>query len=178
MNNFEHLMVDIETMGTKSYSSIISIGALEFDINTGVTGKEFHVGVDLRSCMDAGLKVDPATIQWWMDQSDEARKSINNMDSVPLIEALSMFSDFMKGMNYQIWGNGVRFDLGLIENAYHILKLPIPWKFYNERDVRTLVSFRPEIRAEITHSGVAHDALSDCYHQVEYCSAIWKEMNK
>ncbi len=36
---FGHLMLDIETMGTESFSSIVSIGALEFDIETGKTGK-------------------------------------------------------------------------------------------------------------------------------------------
>ena len=32
---FGHLMLDIETMGNESFSSIVSIGALEFDIETG-----------------------------------------------------------------------------------------------------------------------------------------------
>ena len=36
---FSHLMLDLETMGTKSNSAIISIGAVEFDILTGKTGK-------------------------------------------------------------------------------------------------------------------------------------------
>ncbi len=49
---FGHLMLDIETMGNESFSSIVSIGALEFNIETGKTGKEFYVNVDLQSCMD------------------------------------------------------------------------------------------------------------------------------
>jgi hypothetical protein len=55
---FGHLMLDIETMGNESFSSIVSIGALEFDIETGKTGREFYVNVDLQSCMDLGLIVD------------------------------------------------------------------------------------------------------------------------
>ena len=31
-SSFQHLMLDIETMGNESFSSIVSIGAVEFDI--------------------------------------------------------------------------------------------------------------------------------------------------
>ncbi len=51
---FKHLMLDIETMGNESYSAITSIGAVEFDIETGETGDEFYVVVGLQSCLDAG----------------------------------------------------------------------------------------------------------------------------
>lgn len=39
-STFHHLMLDIETMGNESFSSIVSIGALEFNIETGELGKE------------------------------------------------------------------------------------------------------------------------------------------
>ena len=48
---FSHLMLDLETMGTKSNSAIISIGAVEFDILTGKTGREFYRNVSLQSCI-------------------------------------------------------------------------------------------------------------------------------
>lgn len=47
---FGHLMVDIETMGTSSSSAILSLGAVEFDIETGETGKYFHITIDLQTC--------------------------------------------------------------------------------------------------------------------------------
>ena len=37
---FGHLMLDIETMGNESFSSIVSIGALEFDIEFAKTAAE------------------------------------------------------------------------------------------------------------------------------------------
>ena len=32
--------------------------AVEFDINTGKTGKDFYVDIDLQSCFDLGLKIN------------------------------------------------------------------------------------------------------------------------
>ncbi len=171
---FGHLMVDIETMGNISYSSIISIAAVEFDIDSGETGKVFEINVDLQSCIDAGLILNADTIMWWMKQSDEARNSFKN--SVSLAKALQSFGDFCN-KKYQIWGNSARFDLGILQNAYNKIQLDIPWDFRKERCVRTLVSFKPEIKNNFPYKGVAHNAVADCLNQIEYCCAIWKELN-
>ncbi len=167
-----HLMLDIETMGSESYSCIVSIGALEFDIESGNTGREFYVNVDLQSCLDIGLEVSAKTILWWMQQSENARKDFVNRKLFPIKEALEELSKFIN-KDYEVWGNSARFDCGLIQNAYKKANLPLPWKYYKERCVRTLLSFAPEIKAKCTFNGTAHNALSDCYYQVEYCSQIW-----
>lgn len=39
---FGHVMLDLETMGTKSNTALTSIGAVEFNIQTGECGKEFY----------------------------------------------------------------------------------------------------------------------------------------
>ena len=85
---FGHLMLDIETMGNESFSSIVSIGALEFDIETGKTGKEFYVNVDLQSCMDLGLIVNASTVMWWLNQNEQARKDLTDRTVLPIQKAL------------------------------------------------------------------------------------------
>ena len=167
---FGHLMLDIETMGNESFSSIISIGALEFNINTGKTGKEFYTNVDLQSCIDLGLIVNASTIMWWMKQSEQARKDLTERVALPIKEALLEFAKFCNH-DYEIWGNSARFDCGILQNAYNKAGIPIPWDFRKERCVRTLVSLNPEIKKNFPLSGTAHNAISDCYSQVGYCSA-------
>jgi hypothetical protein len=173
---FGHLMLDIETMATESFSSIISIGALEFDIETGETGKEFHVNVDLQSCMDLGLIVNASTIMWWMQQNEQARKDLIDVKALHLSQALLEFSNFCS-RDYEIWGNSARFDCGILQNAYNRVGIPIPWDFRKERCVRTLVSFKPEIKKKFPSLGTPHNAISDCYYQVGYCSAIWSSLH-
>lgn len=174
---FKHLMLDIETMGNESFSSILSIGALEFDIKTGETGSEFYVNIDLESCLNAGLNVSASTIMWWMRQGEQARKDLTESESVHINEALYKFGQFCN-KEYQVWGNSARFDCGILQNAYNKVSIPIPWDFRKERCVRTLVSFNPEIKNNYQFEGTPHNALSDCYHQVGYCSKIWSSLYK
>ena len=175
---FGHIMLDLETMGTNSFSAIISIAALEFDIQTGETGREFYVNVDLQSCMDIGLSINAATIMWWLNQNEQARKDlIERVAIYPIKAALALFSDFCRYEDYQIWGNSARFDCGILQNAYDKLGMKIPWAYWNERCVRTLVSFNPDIRNNYPAAKTSHNALSDCYYQVGYCCEIWKTLN-
>jgi hypothetical protein len=175
-NMYNHIMLDIETMGNESFSSIISIGALEFDINTGKTGKEFYANIDLQSCIDLGLIINASTVIWWMKQNEEARKEFTEKKSVPIIKALLAFSQFCN-KDYEIWGNSARFDCGILQNAYNKAGLAIPWDYRKERCVRTLVSFNPEIKKKFPSIGTAHNAISDCYFQVGYCSEIWTSLH-
>lgn len=169
---FKHLMVDIETLGTDSYAAILSIAAVEFNIMTGETGDHFYRTIDLQSCVDAGLRIQPKTIMWWLNQSPEALKA-STINTDNLAKVLLDFSLFCKHTPYEIWGNSNRFDLGLLHNAYEVINMSIPWDFRKERDVRTLVAFNPEIKKQHQWSGTAHDPLDDCFNQISYCSKIW-----
>lgn len=174
---FKHLMVDLETLGNQSFSSILSIAALEFDLESGETGQEFHVNISLESNMKFGLHPNPDTIMWWLQQNEQARLELVNAKKIPLEHALESFNAFCNH-SYQIWGNSARFDLGLLQNAYNRLGIAIPWDFRKERCVRTLVSFSPETKENHVFKGTVHNALSDCYNQVSYCSTIWNKLNK
>jgi len=185
--NLGHLMIDIESMGNKSRSAIVSIGAVEFDINTGETGREFYETISLQSSMDAGLYLNGSTILFWMGQSEKARREIiEAKDS--LSKALFNFREFVQSLNpseLKVWGNSARFDLGILEDAYIALKhKEVPWNFKNERDVRTLVGFAPEIKekykkediANLIPNGILHHPLTDCKLQILYCTEIWNKL--
>ena len=177
--NLGHLMIDLETMGKGSNSAIVSIGAVEFDLQSGATGVEFYEKVDLQSCLNLGLKVNASTIFWWMMQSEAARKEICKK-GVPLQSALINFRDFMAILkkDVQTWGNGARFDLGILEDAYDECGYDeTPWGFRFERDVRTLVSFAPAIKDHYPFTGTEHNPIDDCHYQIGYCSAIWNKLN-
>jgi exodeoxyribonuclease VIII len=175
-----HLMVDIETMGESSNAVICSIGAVEFEINTGETRSVFYRKVDIQSCLDAGLIVDGATIKWWLRQNEEAQKEISGGGTVSIQQALTDFSEFISGCadTVKLWSNGKHFDISRLADAYKACRIQIPWKYYNVRDCRTLVDIMPEIKQGIQRAGIAHHALDDCLYQIKYCSAIWQYMNK
>lgn len=170
-----HVMIDIETMGNQSYSAIVSIGAVEFDIETKKTGREFYRNVSLQSCLDMGLIINPDTLMWWLKQNEEARLEIANNKGIHINQALQDFTQFIN-KSQQLWGNSARFDLGIIQNAYDKAKLPISWDFRKERCLRTLVSFNPGLRYNHKYEGTAHHAIADCYNQIGYCCEIWASL--
>ena len=172
MNN---LMIDIETYGTSSNSVILSIAAIEFDIDTGKTGKTFYVNIDPASCVNAGLKQDSQTVQWWKEQDKKAWQRLTK-GRVSLKVAMTRFNEFLSEKTYIPWGNSARFDLGLITDAMAAVGMKPNWSFRNERCVRTLVGFAPEVKEKHVFQGVMHDALDDCRNQISYCSKIWNKL--
>ncbi|MCV5960230.1 3'-5' exoribonuclease, partial [Escherichia coli] len=83
------------------------------DPNTGETGEEFSVNISLESSMRYRARPDASTILWWLEQSEEARKSLTS-NTQELSTALSWLSEFIiKNANHkfvQVWGNGASFD--------------------------------------------------------------------
>lgn len=174
-NNLKHVMLDIETMGNKSNSCVVSIGAVEFDIETGETGMVFDCKISLDSCLKAGLTVDASTIDWWLlNQSEEARVGISYC-ILDLKTVLECFADWIDRRSF-VWGNSARFDCGILSDAYRAVGLETPWIYYNERDVRTLVAFAPEVKNNFKFEGVRHNAVDDCKFQIGYCCEIWKKL--
>ena len=79
------IMFDTETLGTSSSSVILSIAAVEFDDKN--LGRRFHQRISIDSCLKHGLTVSGNTIEWWMDQSAEARNIFKHA-SLPLDRVL------------------------------------------------------------------------------------------
>lgn len=184
---YRHLMIDLETMGKKANAPIVSIGAVFFNPATGSTGGEFYASVSLESSMLFGCNPDAETIIWWLKQSPEARSAITMSDALPLIDALELLSDFISensdvGSDVQVWGNGASFDNVILRSSYNRAEIECPWKYWNDRDVRTITEIGNAIginpRYDIPFEGDMHNALSDARHQVKYVSAIWRELVK
>ena len=172
------LMIDLETLGTKAGCVILSIGAVPFDIETGKISKEvFYQAINIQSCIDAGLFVMGDTIEWWMKQSEEARNAFLLANKKNLGETLHEFRLYLQKLgtrDLMIWGNSNRFDLGALDAAYKAVNREFPWYFRNERDVRTLVGFAPDIKKNWEFKGELHDPIVDCINQIGYCSQIYK----
>lgn len=176
-----HLMIDLETLGTEHNAPIVSIGAVFFDPDTGELGPEFHEKIDFTSACE-GREISPDTVKWWLTQSDGARRALVSGDLNTRSNALNNFVDFVKYNckvnNVRPWGNGATFDISMIESNMKDLGITPPWKFWNIRDVRTIVDCASELvdKKALTFSGVQHDALDDAKHQAKYISKMWQAL--
>ena len=176
-----HVMLDSETLGVSKDAVVCSIGAVIFAPNTTKISGEFHQHIDWQSAIDDGRVVDASTVQWWMAQSDAARKALldgNKTNAVTWKAALQKFAEFFPKYGY-VWGNGATFDVTLLETAYkkHGYNGRPPWNFGNVRDVRTIAHLAyPYYPESIVMDGVAHDALADAIHQANVVSAMWQHL--
>lgn len=159
-------MLDLETMGTVAGCAIVSIGAVEFDM-AGTIGAEFYGVINLRSAVAAGLTMDPGTIIWWLQQPEEARKKVI-IGGVSIEEVLTSFRSYLNniGQYTYIWGNGPSFDQAILRAAYEKMGWQAPWRYTNERCVRTACSLRPEV-LKMPFEGVKHYPVDDCKHQIK-----------
>ncbi|WP_105457209.1 exonuclease [Escherichia coli] len=175
-----HLMIDLETMGKNPDAPIISIGAIFFDPQTGDMGPEFSKTIDLDT---AGGVIDRDTIKWWLKQSREAQSALLT-DEILLDDALLQLREFIDENSgeffVQAWGNGANFDNVILRRSYERQGIPCPWRYCNDRDVRTIVELGKAIdfdaRTAIPFEGERHNALDDARHQAKYVSAIWQKL--
>lgn len=178
-----HLMIDLETMSTANNAAIISIGAVFFEPTTGELGETFYCNVDLADCQQKGLSIDADTIMWWMKRDEQVRAAFSK-ESHQLHSALNTLLGFIISRatprTLQVWGNGASFDNVILRNAYAAAGATLPWDYYNDRDVRTIVEIGRSLginpKKDIPLEGTAHNALDDAIHQARYVSQIWQQI--
>lgn len=169
MNNAIHFVLDLETMSTAPNAAIAAIGCVR--VQQGQIVDEFYERVNLESSRAMGGEIDTPTLQWWLTQPLEARQEVSGeLPGQSIIIALTNLSDFMhRGglapVEPLVWGNGSSFDNVILGSAYQRAGIPLPWKFWNDRDLRTLLALYPQAKKAIAFEGIKHHALNDARHE-------------
>jgi len=181
----QHIMVDIESLGTRAGCAVVSIGAVAFDPTTNTLGPTFYIVVNRASCRALGLHEDQSTLAWWRRQSEEAREVLIEAESIaaPTIpEVLEAFSTYLKPFpgTRRMWSCGADFDLPIIAHLYAITGRPLPWRYTNNRCYRTLRNLVPVVQdgRQGTHHNALHDAIHQAAHAMQclaYLSRLYRE---
>lgn len=188
-----HLMIDLETLSTSPQAAILSIGAVLFDPlgpepespAYGLNEKHLYINVSLQTCLDVGLKVDGDTFYWWLKQSEAARKALCT-DPVSLSMALVELQNFVRiNTPERIWATE-DFDLPILSNAYNAVGSSLPWRYWNDRGLRTLCETAfPDLKGKappsiLPHSSgvVPHNALWDAYLQARAVQECYQQLKE
>ena len=171
------LMLDLETMGSGPNAAIIAIGAVFFDVDSGQIGEKFYQVVDLEGSVKLGGEMDPATVLWWLRQSDDARAAFA-IKGEQIVIVLANFHQFIQRNSLvdqvRVWGNGASFDNVILASAYrNCADFPQPWKFWNDRCYRTVKAMRPDIK--LARVGTYHNAVDDAESQARHLIDILKQ---
>lgn len=185
---FDHVSWDLETLGTVADSVIASIGAVKFDLVTGeIHDSGFYTVVSLESNLEWKRRIQPDTLRWWMQQSDEARKAAfpaiprNTKSLGDMLESLTTWLHPTPGraaQDYKVWANGADFDTPMLAHAFMEAGMPAPWKYWNSRCVRTYKTLPQAAKVKVERIGTHHNALDDAIHQARLVCAIHKELMK
>lgn len=167
-----HVMLDLETWGTKPGCAIRSIGAVVFDPCSGDIASRFYRNVTDASCEALGLTKDASTVAWWEEQSEEARGALD-VNAVALSDALEAFTGWFNNCEgAQVYGHGASFDPPILEAAYSACFLDAPWKFWEVRCCRTILAMAN--RKPQRGGGTHHNALDDAEAQAKAVAAAFR----
>jgi hypothetical protein len=155
------LMIDLEGLATGPDTCILTIAAQSFDpFGQGHYEQSYYARVTLESQEDRAI--DDGTIAWWATQPDHAREeAFGEQDRIPLDQALDGLAKLIWHSN-RIWAQGPTYDMNILEHAYKSYCKPLPWKYYQVRDSRTVFSLWPDQPIPVT----SHHALEDCRRQI------------
>lgn len=160
-------MIDLETLGTRPTSIVISIGACFFDIDSGEIGPKFYLVLNLDQQKAKGRTTDEDTLAWWTRQSPEA-KAVFDSKQIDCLRALKLFDAFVRQNTHVApWGNGASFDVAIMEDLFRTFELKIPWQYWNTMDLRTYRRFIGG-NEKLEKGGVNHNAIDDAVSQAEY----------
>lgn len=174
MDKAQHVMLDIETMGTGNFAVIASIGAVKFDPYGDKIDDGFYATVDMDSCAKLGMRFDGGTIAFWLKQPDEARKALldHTQDIRNVLEGLR---DWFGPPSKPVWGNGATFDNVIVRNAFMLAGMDCPWSYKHDWCYRTLKNLAPtDVKPE--DFGVAHHALDDATAQALHLQKIVRSL--
>lgn len=178
MSQLNQLMIDLETLGEVPGAVITSVSAVQFDVSTGQIGEVFEQHILIEDSLREGLFVTQTTLLFWLSQSELARATLveGQKSALSLKRALLKFS-YWVGHYFQekspiVWGNGAKFDLGLLQAAYKKINKQLPWNYYDERDLRTLSAYFPEYRKDTPFEGIPHKGVDDCRYQIKYLTKL------
>jgi hypothetical protein len=163
-----HIMLDIETLGTRPGAVVLSAALVRFS-------DEAHCTVNL-SVPDQealGLEQDPSTVAWWQTQPPAAWEAAT-ASPVALVTALPYLASWIAWAapagDALIWCHGATFDAPLLGEVFRRAGLPPPWNFWAVRCTRTLYDLA-SVDLKAHRVGEPHVALNDALGQTRAANA-------
>lgn len=141
-----HLVVDIETLGTAVPAPILSIGAVCLDAGKdGAVVRTLNLGIDPCACTGAP---DAETVLWWNRQPAAVRREafVGATAIDPWEDFSALIEDFQPDY---FWGKAPDFDFGHLAAQLAFQGRPVPWRYWQLRDIRTLEGLWGEERPAI-----------------------------
>lgn len=174
-----HVMIDIETLGTSADAVVLSIGAVRFaprPLSEPQPYEEFYQVLRVEDQLENGRTINHDTFKWWMRQGKVGRMAIagENVHALYAATVMGELNNFTPDDVAGVWGNGSDFDNAILQHLNGQFGLPPLWPFWTNRCFRTFTNlFDP--RKELRPQANNHHALDDCWNQIYWMQNICAE---
>ena len=167
MNTITDVMLDLETLDTRVTAAVVSMAAVPFNLKTGfISDDVFYSAINLDSALRYGT-ASGDTLRFWVEKAPPEALAAAWRGTKAFTKVLDEFTQFMTPFSQTaIWSQGPAFDVAILERLYSKMNLPTPWKFWNARDVRTIIHVCNAAGfPTVNKPPVAHNALEDARQQ-------------
>lgn len=176
-----HVMLDIETLDTKPTSAILSIAAVPFACSDQFPYWTWYKKCDIITQQAPHFSKSADTIAWWEKQNKQvlteayagAEKLLDVLHN--LRTTLQDAKEAVGATRLEVWGFGANFDITILEHAFDVCRVPVPWSYKYIRCFRTLVALAGDVPRQ-EFSGAKHSALEDALDQARYAERILQHL--
>lgn len=172
------VMLDLETLSTRTTATVIQIGAVAFEPIS--RGKIYQSQAFNRFVLPQdGFAVDASTLAFWLQQQGAKYMGVSlESQGIPLATALdefriwpSVFGDADRDFTWadfgNVWCTAPILDFAALQHAYEVHGVDAPWTHRQLTCGRTLFHIVGE-KPSIDWTGAkAHDALDDAIGQAQ-----------
>lgn len=157
-----HYMIDIETLDILPTAVVLTIGAVRINKNLEIDD-EFYIKLDIDNQMDASSTVSGSTVEWWGKQDMDVQNQTFG-GTATMKEAADALDEFLTVKDKSMmWAQGSDFDFPILGNLFRNAgyKEGVPWRFYRQCDLRTMLNFVTPEYYRFTDAAASHNALED-----------------
>lgn len=176
------IAIDIETTGTKPGCHVLSIGAVYFDLENGVStdpSKQFYEAIFYEQRFNIANNLD--TMDWWRKPENiAAREAAFAGTDIPR-NVLGRFINFIlkakdNGAERQFFSRHSQFDFPILEDYAERFFLDIG---IEHREINCSFTLANQIKRipEPPFKGIRHHALDDAIHEAEHCVQLLRFLN-
>ncbi len=167
-------MIDIETLGRKNDAAIREVGLVAFNADgTIVSKRQLSVAPDVwNTC---GRTFSGETVMWLLAHTN-IDTDFNCHSYSELISHVSEFVSSHLTIDDHIWSKG-HMDLEVLKDLYETIDIPIPWLFWQPRDLRTILDLTGDNGTIQTHRAI-EDAESQTALLIKTLTSIKTKLNQ
>jgi hypothetical protein len=180
-----HMMLDIETLSTRSTAPILQIGFAFADAGGILTSGKITIPV--KEIDFLLYPITGETLTWWLAQKKEAIDSVffpshdgGDIDTLEnALRKLTYFIDSTRAAypDLTVWANHPQFDIAILANAYETEGVDKPiYPLYQVLDYATMRKMSQVLPA--TTNLLPHDAECDCVYQLSHLMDIFDNLSR